>query len=71
MIQKKRVSSKTIFTATYKKAKYLGDHPPIKGTTGVYYFSIPQGALLYRPDSKDDTKMDWYRTWKENIQELD
>jgi hypothetical protein len=58
----KRVSSKTVFTATHKKAKYIGSHPHLVNTDGVYYYNLDHQCVLYRPNSDDNlSKTDWYR----------
>lgn len=63
--RKPHKSSKTIFTATNRSAIYLGTHPHLVDTNGVYYFSTKQNAYLYRPTGEG--KLDWYRVHKENL----
>lgn len=63
--KKPRKSSKTLFTATHRKARYIGDHPHLVNTEGVYYYSNSQQAYVYRPHG--DGKIDWYRVLKHNI----
>lgn len=67
--ERTRRSEKTRLTATFTRARYTGDHPHIKGTQGVYYYSIEQGTEVYRPDSEG--KGEWYRVWRENLVDMD
>lgn len=69
IIKKPRNSSKTRFTATHRKARYIGDTPSISGTSGLYYYSRQQQSYIYRPDG--DEKADWYRVLKHNIQDIE
>lgn len=60
-----RKRSKTIFTATVTAAKYVGSHPHLIGTTGVYYWNKSQESYIYRPNT--NTKADWFRVFKSSL----
>lgn len=66
--QKPRKSSKTVFTATHHKARYMGNHPYLVETEGVYYYSTSQQAYVYRPEGEG--KVDWFRVLKHNLSDL-
>lgn len=68
-MDRQRRPERTRLTATFTKARYIGDHPHIRGTVGVYYYSTEQGTEVYRPDA--DGKGEWYRVWRENLVDLD
>lgn len=70
IIKKPRKSSKINYTATQRKARYIGDHPYLIDTEGVYYFSTAQNSYVYR-QSTDSTKADWFRVHKENIVDIE
>ena len=63
-------SNKTRYTATYREARYVGTHPHIRNKLGVYYWSEEQSSYVFRPDSIDSTKTDWYRVHFDNLREL-
>lgn len=64
-----RKSSKTKFTATPKPARYIGTHPHLVDTDGVFYWSKEQDSYVYRPSG--DAKSDWYRVFKSSLDEAD
>jgi hypothetical protein len=70
MENKVRKSSKTVFTATYQKAQYTGTHPEIKNKLGVFFFNKDQNSYVFRPDSDNGLKSDWYRVHLENLAAL-
>lgn len=56
------------YTATHKRATYVGTHPHISGKTGVYFWNEEQGSYVFRPDAKTEVgKTDWYRVHRENL----
>lgn len=65
ILRKPRRSSKTTFTATHRKARYIGDHPHLVDSEGVYYYSTSQQSYVYRPNGLG--KVDWYRVLKYNL----
>ena len=64
-----RKSSKTRFTATPKPARYVGTHPHLVGTDGVFYWSKEQDSYVYRPNG--EMKTDWYRVFKTSLDEIE
>lgn len=58
------------YSATHTEARYVGNHPHIAGTTGVYYWNMKEHAFTFRPNSEDAAKTDWYRVLKENLVDL-
>jgi hypothetical protein len=64
---KQKRSSKEKFTATHKPAKYIGSHPYLIGTDGVYYWSKEQDSYIYRPNGLQ--KADWFRVFKSSLDE--
>ena len=65
---KKRQSSKTKFTATPLPARYIGNHPTLAGTEGVYFFNKDQDSYVYRPNGEG--KSDWYRIHRYNLEDI-
>lgn len=70
-----RKSNKSKYTATYKTAKYTGNHPHIQNKDGVYYWNTEQSSYIFRPDGigslSDAGKVDWYRVHRENLIDLE
>lgn len=64
--------NKAKYTATHTKARYVGKHPHIAGKTGVYYWNAEQNSFIFRPIAEDDEgKVDWYRTHRENLVDIE
>lgn len=67
------MKSKKRYTATYTKAKYVGNHPYIRDTDGVYYWNSEQCSFIFRPntDAENISKTDWFRVSKKNLVDLE
>jgi hypothetical protein len=63
---------KSRYTATYTRCQYIGTHPHISGTEGVYYWNSEQSSYVFRPDSDTEvSKTDWYRVHRDNLVDLE
>lgn len=55
----------------YRRVRYIGDHPHIKGLDGDSYFEEKHNCDLFRPDAEDGHNSLWYRVWAENLINLE
>lgn len=51
----------------YRRVRYIGDHPQIRGRVGDSYFDLRHKCDLFRPDVSGEGNSHWYRVWEENL----